>query len=355
MVVAPHQLKSKLSIPVISNGNVRCWSDVVHNLRHTGADGIMCAESILANPALFLPASARWNNQSTTAPRDINSALNTNSNDINTITTAVESSTDTEVKTGNSVGCSDEGKRCLPPQWRQGTATSTSTSTSSSIHTNDTLQWPVPRKPSENQPSNEANALSLSTSTSSVSSASSNSSAIDAEDPRTRTQWDEGVVSNTHPDITEEDKAQLDATYDATEDRYNEKVEVTVDRLALASEYLQLASEHATPALWIRYHVRHICVHEVGNDDDYYYYDYDYYDDDDGIASSCFTYSSIVSPLHPFLVCFTPSRSNTLVSVCTFQLMRYQLRDELEDAMTFEEIERVVLKLHVRRDGGMYM
>lgn len=46
-------LKDNLSIPVISNGNVRVWEDVEHNLALTGADGIMVGESLLANPCLF--------------------------------------------------------------------------------------------------------------------------------------------------------------------------------------------------------------------------------------------------------------------------------------------------------------
>ncbi|EED84537.1 predicted protein, partial [Postia placenta Mad-698-R] len=46
-------LKDNLSIPVISNGNVRVWEDVERNLALTGADGIMVGESLLANPCLF--------------------------------------------------------------------------------------------------------------------------------------------------------------------------------------------------------------------------------------------------------------------------------------------------------------
>ena len=37
-------------IPVVSNGNVRAWADVVANKAHTGADGIMVGEALLANP-----------------------------------------------------------------------------------------------------------------------------------------------------------------------------------------------------------------------------------------------------------------------------------------------------------------
>ncbi|EST09768.1 tRNA-dihydrouridine synthase [Kalmanozyma brasiliensis GHG001] len=41
---------------VVSNGNVRCWSDVVTNLSLTGASGVMVGETLLENPALFRPS-----------------------------------------------------------------------------------------------------------------------------------------------------------------------------------------------------------------------------------------------------------------------------------------------------------
>lgn len=41
--------------PIISNGNVIDYDDVVENKKMTGADGIMSAEGILNNPALYLP------------------------------------------------------------------------------------------------------------------------------------------------------------------------------------------------------------------------------------------------------------------------------------------------------------
>ena len=41
--------------PIIANGNVITYTDVTSNLELTGADGIMSAEGILDNPALFLP------------------------------------------------------------------------------------------------------------------------------------------------------------------------------------------------------------------------------------------------------------------------------------------------------------
>lgn len=43
-------------IPIISNGNVITWDDVQNNFAVTGADGIMSAEGILDNPALFYNA-----------------------------------------------------------------------------------------------------------------------------------------------------------------------------------------------------------------------------------------------------------------------------------------------------------
>jgi tRNA-dihydrouridine synthase 1 len=39
-----------VDIPVISNGNVRTWDDVLHNKDYTGAGGIMVGETLLANP-----------------------------------------------------------------------------------------------------------------------------------------------------------------------------------------------------------------------------------------------------------------------------------------------------------------
>jgi len=47
--------KSMPDFPIISNGNVITYDDVVGNQQFTGADGIMSAEGILNNPALYLP------------------------------------------------------------------------------------------------------------------------------------------------------------------------------------------------------------------------------------------------------------------------------------------------------------
>ena len=44
------------NIPIISNGNITQWDDVVKNLFDTQCDGVMSAEGILDNPALFSPS-----------------------------------------------------------------------------------------------------------------------------------------------------------------------------------------------------------------------------------------------------------------------------------------------------------
>jgi tRNA-dihydrouridine synthase len=40
-------------VPIIANGNVITWSDVQSNMELTGANGVMSAEGLLDNPALF--------------------------------------------------------------------------------------------------------------------------------------------------------------------------------------------------------------------------------------------------------------------------------------------------------------
>ncbi len=39
-----------VDIPVISNGNVRAWDDVLNNKDYTGASGVMVGETLLGNP-----------------------------------------------------------------------------------------------------------------------------------------------------------------------------------------------------------------------------------------------------------------------------------------------------------------
>jgi tRNA-dihydrouridine synthase 1 len=40
----------KVPVPVISNGNVRTWSDIEANLEYTKAKGVMVGEALLTNP-----------------------------------------------------------------------------------------------------------------------------------------------------------------------------------------------------------------------------------------------------------------------------------------------------------------
>ncbi|KAH7886896.1 FMN-linked oxidoreductase [Phlebopus sp. FC_14] len=50
---AVRALKEVLTVPVVSNGNVRAFSDVQRNREYTRADGIMVGETLLGNPCLF--------------------------------------------------------------------------------------------------------------------------------------------------------------------------------------------------------------------------------------------------------------------------------------------------------------
>lgn len=51
-------LKKAVRIPILANGNVRCWADVEANLLTTNADGIMAAEGLLDDPCLFAPGAS---------------------------------------------------------------------------------------------------------------------------------------------------------------------------------------------------------------------------------------------------------------------------------------------------------
>jgi len=58
-------------IPIIANGNVRCYDDVIKNLEFTKADGIMTAEGILDDPAIF----SRYDNNKNYPPDKIDLAI----------------------------------------------------------------------------------------------------------------------------------------------------------------------------------------------------------------------------------------------------------------------------------------
>ncbi len=51
----PQAVKAALRIPVLANGNIRTLADVHECMAYTGADGVMSADSLLVDPALFSP------------------------------------------------------------------------------------------------------------------------------------------------------------------------------------------------------------------------------------------------------------------------------------------------------------
>lgn len=52
-------VKEALSIPVVANGNIRDRADGVRCLEYTGCQGVMSAESLLVDPALFSPSRSQ--------------------------------------------------------------------------------------------------------------------------------------------------------------------------------------------------------------------------------------------------------------------------------------------------------
>ena len=56
--------KAMPNFPIIANGNIITYNDVCSNLKSTNADGVMSAEGILDNPALYLPRFRDENQES---------------------------------------------------------------------------------------------------------------------------------------------------------------------------------------------------------------------------------------------------------------------------------------------------
>lgn len=48
-------VKAALTVPVLGNGDVRCLADAERMMSETGVDGVLSAEPLLCDPALFAP------------------------------------------------------------------------------------------------------------------------------------------------------------------------------------------------------------------------------------------------------------------------------------------------------------
>lgn len=46
-------VRAAVQIPVLANGDVQCMADAQRLMAHTKADGVMSAEPLLSDPALF--------------------------------------------------------------------------------------------------------------------------------------------------------------------------------------------------------------------------------------------------------------------------------------------------------------
>ena len=55
MCLVLQAVREAVSIPVIANGNIRNLQDVHDCIAYTGVEGVMSAESLLEDPALFWP------------------------------------------------------------------------------------------------------------------------------------------------------------------------------------------------------------------------------------------------------------------------------------------------------------